>query len=125
MNLYESIESSIRVHAETLRVTNSPQELHIRHAIRWVMRDNPDIFWWYKQNMMVVAKDKLISTILSQTSLLELIKVKNLIHPELYDIKCKLADFYKNKADLAYEGRLPLKEYLKMLKKWIWTKKEK
>lgn len=93
--------------------------------IRPAVWDNPDIFWWYKQNMMVVAKDKLISTILSQTSLLELIKVKNLIHPELYDIKCKLADFYKNKADLAYEGRLPLKEYLKMLKKWIWTKKEK
>ena len=49
MNLYESIESSIRVHAETLRVTNSPQELHIRHAIRWVMRNNPDIFWYVHQ----------------------------------------------------------------------------
>lgn len=49
MNLYESVESSIRVHAETLRVTNSPQELDVRHAIRWVMRDNPDIFWFVHQ----------------------------------------------------------------------------
>lgn len=49
MNLYESIENSIRVHAETLRVTNSPQELQIRHAIRWVLRNNPDIFWYEHQ----------------------------------------------------------------------------
>lgn len=49
MNLYESVESSIRVHAETLRVTNSPQESDVRNAIRWVMRDNPDIFWFIHQ----------------------------------------------------------------------------
>lgn len=83
--------------------------------IRPIIWNNPDIFFWYKQNMMVVAKDKLISTILSQTSLLDLIKTKNLIHPELYDIKRKAAD-------LAYEGRLPLKMYLEMLKIWIWRK---
>lgn len=90
--------------------------------IRPVIWDNPDIFWWYKQNMMVVAKDNLTPAILSRTSLLDKIKPQNLIHPELYEIKCKAADFYKNKADLAYEGRLPLKMYLEMLKIWLWRK---
>ncbi len=49
MNLYESIESSIRVYAEILSVTNSVQETDVRHAIRYVMRDNPDIFWFVHQ----------------------------------------------------------------------------
>lgn len=49
MNLYESIEKSIRKHEENLHVTNEITEVEIRHAIRWVMRDNPDIFWFVHQ----------------------------------------------------------------------------
>lgn len=92
--------------------------------IRPAIWNNPDIFFWYKQNMFVVAKNDMASEIILKKDLLTHPQTKSLIHPELYEKKCKLADFYKNKADLAYEGRLPLKEYLKMLKKWIWTKKK-
>lgn len=49
MNLYESIEESIREHEESLHVTNEVTESEVRHAIRWVMRDNPDIFWFVHQ----------------------------------------------------------------------------
>ena len=49
MNLYESIEKSIREHEESLHVANEVTEAEVRHAIRWVMRDNPDIFWFVHQ----------------------------------------------------------------------------
>ena len=49
MNLYESIEKSIREHEEGLHVANEVTEVEVRHAIRWVMRDNPDIFWFVHQ----------------------------------------------------------------------------
>ena len=49
MNLYESIEKSIREHEESLHVVNEVTEVEVRHAIRWVMRDNPDIFWFVHQ----------------------------------------------------------------------------
>lgn len=49
MNLYESIEESIRDHEESLHVTNEVTESDVRHAIRWVMRDYPDIFWFVHQ----------------------------------------------------------------------------
>lgn len=49
MNLFESIEKSIREHEESLHVDNEVTEVEVRHTIRWVMRDNPDIFWFVHQ----------------------------------------------------------------------------
>ena len=49
MSLYDSIEKSIREHEESLHVTNEVTEVEVRHAIRWVMRDNPDILWFVHQ----------------------------------------------------------------------------
>ena len=49
MNLYESLEKSIREHEESLHVANEVTGTEVRHAIRWVMRDNPDIFWFVHQ----------------------------------------------------------------------------
>lgn len=49
MNLYESIEKSIREHEECLHVANEVTEVEVRNAIRWVMRENPDIFWFVHQ----------------------------------------------------------------------------
>lgn len=49
MEIHEQIERAIRQHAEYLNVGNSVTETEIRHAIRWVMRDNPDIFWFVHQ----------------------------------------------------------------------------
>lgn len=49
MELYEKIERAIRQYEEYLNVGNSVTETEIRHTIRWVMRDNPDIFWFVHQ----------------------------------------------------------------------------
>ena len=49
MELYKQIERAIRQHEEYLNVGNSVTETEVRHAIRWVMRDNPDIFWFVHQ----------------------------------------------------------------------------
>ena len=47
--LYRQVERTIRQHEEYLNVGNSVTESEVRHAIRWVMRDNPDIFWFVHQ----------------------------------------------------------------------------
>ncbi len=47
--LYRQIERAIRQHEQYLNVGNSVTESEVRHAIRWVMRDNPDIFWFVHQ----------------------------------------------------------------------------
>ena len=49
MEIYEQIEYAIRQHEEYLNVGSSVTESDVRHAIRWVMRDNPDIFWFVHQ----------------------------------------------------------------------------
>ena len=49
MNLYSNIEQAIRQHEDTIRVDDNAMESDVRHAIRWVMRDNPDIFWFVHQ----------------------------------------------------------------------------
>lgn len=47
--LYSQVEQTIRQYEERLVVGNSVTESDVRHAIRWVMRDNPDIFWFVHQ----------------------------------------------------------------------------
>ena len=49
MKLYYNIKRAIRQHDETLHVDDNVQESDIRHAIRWVMRNNPEIFWFVYQ----------------------------------------------------------------------------
>lgn len=47
--IYTEIELSIRQHNEFLKVGKNVLEADVRHAIRWVMRNNPDIFWFVHQ----------------------------------------------------------------------------
>lgn len=49
MVLYNKIEQAIRQYEESLYVGNEVIEDDIRHAIRLVMRNNPDIFWFVHQ----------------------------------------------------------------------------
>lgn len=49
MKLYSIVNNTIRRHKEILHVEKDVTESDIRHAIRWVMRDNPDIFWFVHQ----------------------------------------------------------------------------
>ena len=43
-NLDSTIEKAIRSHKSEVRLLTLTTESDVRHAIRWVMRDNPDIF---------------------------------------------------------------------------------
>ena len=47
--LYRQVERAIRQHEVVLNVRYNVTEVEVRHAIRWVMRDNPDIFWFVHQ----------------------------------------------------------------------------
>ena len=49
MKLYDKIWNSIRQIKKTLHIDSIRPESEVRHAIRWVMRDNPDIFWFAHQ----------------------------------------------------------------------------
>lgn len=49
MKLYNIIEQTLRQHIEYLNVGNDVSEEDVCYAIRWVMRDNPDIFWFVHQ----------------------------------------------------------------------------
>lgn len=49
MTIYNRIEEAIRQHEEFLYVGNNITESDVRYTIRWVMRDNPDIFWFVHQ----------------------------------------------------------------------------
>lgn len=54
--LYSQVKQTIRQHEKRFVVGNSVTESDVRHAIRWVMRDNPDIFWFVHQYLF--DKDK-------------------------------------------------------------------
>ncbi len=49
MKLYDKIWNSIRQIKNTLHIDSIRPESEVRHAIRWIMRDNPDIFWFAHQ----------------------------------------------------------------------------
>ena len=49
MELYTNIRTSIQQIKKTLHINSTIPESEVRHAIRWVMRDNPDIFWFAHQ----------------------------------------------------------------------------
>lgn len=49
MKLYDIIEKAIRQHKDSIHLEDGVTESEVRHAIRWVMRDNPNIFWFVHQ----------------------------------------------------------------------------
>ena len=49
MKLYTNIRTCIQQIKKTLHINSTIPESEVRHAIRWVMRDNPDIFWFAHQ----------------------------------------------------------------------------
>jgi len=44
--IYHVIEAAIRNHVTVLPLDETVTPNDIRQAVRWVMRDNPDIFWF-------------------------------------------------------------------------------
>lgn len=49
IQLNKDIEQAIRNHKDSITFVDDINEEVIRNAIRWVMRDNPDIFWFAHQ----------------------------------------------------------------------------
>lgn len=47
--LYKQIETAVRHLQQEINVNAVVTAEEIRHAVRWVMRDNPDIFWFAHQ----------------------------------------------------------------------------
>ena len=47
--LYDDIYAAICSHRSDLKLNQSSKPDEIRNAIRWVMRNNPDIFWFAHQ----------------------------------------------------------------------------
>lgn len=84
--------------------------------IRPTIWNNTNIFVWYKQNMFVVAKKSVVSSLNLNANCLSQFPSISLIHPELYEKKCEQLNVFKAKLDSIYEGSLPFKEYLDLLK---------
>jgi SAM-dependent methyltransferase len=52
---------------------------YLRDVIRPIFWDNPKVFWWYKQNMVLFTPKDYVVTFDKNTNIL-----KNVIHPDLY-----------------------------------------
>lgn len=44
--LYNDIEQALRNHSSSIQVENGTTEVDVKFAMRWVLRKNPDIFWF-------------------------------------------------------------------------------
>lgn len=79
----------------------------VHDILKPIFWDNPNIFWWYKQNMVIVAPIGFkFNRKISQNEL------NNLIHFELYSEKAQ-------KVDDIYNGKLKFSTYIKFLIKAI------
>jgi len=77
--------------------------------------NNPDIFFWYKQNMVLVAhKDYILPQGLEGN------KLKNCIHEEMFKFR---VEGLQHEIDLFREGKLPFTTYVKYLMKSLFAKK--
>jgi hypothetical protein len=70
-------------------------------VIRAEFWDNPNLFWWYKQNIFLVVND-------SKPNAFKKTKTLNLVHPQLYAFKAR-------KLDRIVNGRYDLPSLLKHL----------
>lgn len=91
--------------------------------IRPLIWDNPNIFFWYKQNMVVFAKKGCIINSLQKESCCP---IHNLVHPELYlQHFNSLSKYQSDNARLEYQlnrvlsGSYPIKAYLRLLIRYV------
>ena len=108
MELYDKIEKEIRHHKGYLYIGNEMSKEEIRYAIRWVMRDNPDIFWFAHQ----YHYDEASSTIHFQyTFSAERVKT----------IQQSINDVIENDFCIEYVKKLSLQEQVVYVYKWLVT----
>ena len=108
MKLYTNIRTSIQQIKKTLHINSTIPESEVRHAIRWIMRDNPDIFWFAHQYYY----DEANSTIHFQyTFSAERVKT----------IQQSINDVIENDFCIEYVKNLSQKEQVAYVYKWLVT----
>lgn len=106
--LYHDIYSAVYSHNSDLKLNQSSTPNEIRNAIRWVMRDNPDIFWFAHQ----YHYDEASSTIHFQyTFSAERVKT----------IQQSINDVIDNDFCIEYVKNLSQKEQVAYVYKWLVT----
>ena len=108
MNLYVDIRNAIRQLDKTLWVDGTIHEPEVRHAIRWVLRDNPDIFWFAHQ----YHYDKANSTIHFQYTFSE---------ERVKTIQQSINDVIDNDFCIEYVKKLNQQEQVAYIYKWLVT----
>lgn len=78
-------------------------------VLRPLFWDNPNVFWWYKQNMVLFTpKDFILTQKLSVNP------IKNIVHPELFTSKAQAVDDVLKKLERVSKGELPAMTYAKL-----------
>ena len=104
--LYHDIYSAVYSHNSDLKLNQSSTPCEIRNAIRWIMRDNPDIFWFAHQ----YHYEKASSTIHFQYT----------FSPErVKTIQQSINDVIENDFCIEYVKNLSQKEQVAFIYKWL------
>ena len=105
---FNNIRNGIRQLEKVLHIDNTIPESEIRNAIRWIMRDNPDIFWFAHQYYY----DEANSTIHFQYT----------FSPErVKTIQQSIGDVIENDFCIEYVKKLNLQEQVAYIYKWLVT----
>ena len=106
--IYCDIEDCIRNQSANLKIERAVTSDEVRHAIRWIMRDNPDIFWFAHQ----YHYDEASSTIYFQYAF-SAERVKT-IQQSIYDV-------IENDFCIEYVKKLTKQEQVAYVYKWLVT----
>ena len=106
--IYSDIEDYIRNQSANIKIEQSTTSDKIRNAIRWIMRNNPDIFWFAHQ----YHYDEASSTIHFQYT----------FSPErVKTIQQSINNVIENDFCTAYVKKLSLQEQVAYVYKWLVT----
>ena len=107
-SLYKKLKQTIRQYEGVHHVDKDVTESDVRNAIRWIMRDNPDIFWFAHQ----YHYDKASSTIHFQYT----------FSPErVKTIQQSINDVIENDFCIEYVKKLSRQEQVAYVYKWLLT----
>lgn len=95
-------------------------------AIRPLIWDNKDIFFWYKQNMFIVVKRGLEKEIIDKVkTFYSPYNVTRRVHPDLFLHKAQKLEQALSELNAIYNGEKPIMTYFKMIKALFWRKYDK
>ena len=93
-------------------------DYYLQDVIRPIFWDNPKVFWWYKQNMVLFAPKNHVIQLIKEHNVL-----KNVIHPDLYIERISYSNnvIKKKNQELVNikQGKMGIIFYLKLILKSI------